>query len=170
MGGQARRIVTGRMMDKLASEPGTAAALDDPNTELASDRTAMSFDRTVMSSDQTLMSVVRTSLSLIGFGFTIFQFFYALKEKFPEAHLSAEAPRRFGGSLILLGLILLTMGLWYHRRQIRALRSRCQALHAQGLIRSPQLHKESAAAGSAMMLLIIGSLALLGVALRAGPF
>ena len=158
------------MMDRLASETGAAAALDDPNTELASDRTAMSFDRTMMSSDQTLMSVVRTSLSLIGFGFTIFQFFYALKEKFPDAHLSAEAPRRFGGALIILGLMLLTMGLWYHRREVRTLRWRCQVLHARGLLRSPDLRKESAAAGSAVMLLIIGSLALLGVALRAGPF
>ena len=157
-------------MDTLLSNPDQELTLKDTNTELACDRTSMSFDRTVMSTDQTLMSVVRTSLSLIGFGFTIFQFFHALADKIPQAHLPAGAPRRFGGALIILGLILLVMGLWYNRKQIGGLRRRWRELYAQGLLHEADLRRESAAAGIAIMLLIVGSLALLGVALRAGPF
>src|SRR5512138_393120 len=98
--------------------------IGDAGTELASNRTAMAFDRTALASDRTLMAMVRTALALIGFGFTIFTFFHTLAEKYLE--LPAEAPRRFGGALIVLGIILLSLGIVNHRQEARERRSRRQ--------------------------------------------
>jgi putative membrane protein len=146
------------------------SALDEPSVALASHRTAMSFERTVMSCDSTLMSVMRTALSLIGFGFTIFTFFHTLNDKFLDTPLPAEAPRRFGGALIALGVILLSTGIWYHIREWRALWSRRQALFAEGLVRHAEIGRQSSALSVAFLLLAVGLLALLSVAVRVGPF
>lgn len=143
---------------------------DAASLELSSNRTAMSFERTMMSTDRTLMSAARTSISLIGFGFTIFQFFHALNDKFLNSRLPAEAPRRFGGSLILLGMILLVMALWFHRQEVLALRARRQRLFEEGLIRQPAVHKTSAAVSVSVLMLVVGALAMLSVATHSGIF
>src|SRR5262245_39720893 len=83
--------------------------------ELSSRRTALSFQRTRMSADRTLMSVIRTSLSLIGFGFTIYQFFRYLRESAGVSELvRSAAPRNFGMALVLLGVVMLSLGIWKH--------------------------------------------------------
>src|SRR5579862_5967001 len=96
--------------------PGPQAAdhpdYDRMSVELSSHRTGMSFQRTRMSADRTLMSVVRTSLALIGFGFTIFQVFQKLLAA--QVVKSAAAPRRFGETLVLLGIGMLVVGIGYH--------------------------------------------------------
>ena len=143
---------------------------DAASVELSSNRTTMSFERTMMSTDRTLMSAARTSISLIGFGFTIFQFFHALNEKFLDTKLPAEAPRRFGGSLILLGIILLVMALWFHRREVLTLRARRQRLFTDGLIRQPEIHRTSAAVAVSVLLLVIGALAMWSVVTHSGVF
>ena len=143
---------------------------DAASVELSSNRTAMSFERTMMSTDRTLMSAARTSISLIGFGFTIFQFFHALSEKFLDSRLAPEAPRRFGGSLILLGMILLVMALWFHRREVLALRTRRQHLFELGLIHQPAIHRTSAAVSISILLFIVGALAMWSVASHASLF
>jgi putative membrane protein len=143
---------------------------DAASVELSSNRTAMSFERTMMSTDRTLMSAARTSISLLGFGFTIFQFFHVLNDKFLNSKLPPEAPRRFGGSLILLGMILLAMALWFHRREVLALRTRRQNLFEQGLIHQPAIHKTSAAVAISILLLVIGALAMWSVATHSGVY
>jgi putative membrane protein len=143
---------------------------DAASVELSSNRTAMSFERTMMSTDRTLMSAARTSISLIGFGFTIFQFFHALNDKFLNSQLPPEAPRRFGGSLILLGIILLVMALWFHRQEVTALRSRRQRLFEDGLIHQPAVHRTSAAVSISVLMLIVGALAMWSVATHSGIF
>lgn len=150
--------------------PGTVVLCDDPSTELSANRTAMSFERTAMSSDRTLMSAVRTSLSLIGFGFTIFQFFHLLNERFLAQHLPPSAPRRFGFALIILGVVLLVTGIVNHLHETKARRARRRRLYEEGLIRHPEIVKVSSAIVIAVLLLAVGLLALTSVGLRSGPF
>ena len=124
-----------------------------------------------MSTDRTLMSGVRTALAMIGFGFTIFQFFHTLNDKFlGDRPLPVGAPSRFGGVLIGLGIVLLVMALWYNRLETRALLARRKRLYDLGLIRHPEIHKQSATMTIAILTLILGALALLGVVFRIGLF
>jgi putative membrane protein len=146
----------------------SAGTLGDASTELSANRTAMSFERTAMSSDRTLMATVRTSLSLIGFGFTIFQFFHTLHARY--VNLPDAAPRRFGFALILLGLILLALGLADHKKQTAARRQRRLRLYEGKLIHHVESARPSSAFIIAVMLFIVGLLALLSVGLRIGPF
>ena len=139
----------------------------DPSVELSSNRTAMSFERTAMSSDRTLMSVVRTSLSLIAFGFTIFQFFHLLNDKFLKAPLTTE-PRLFAAALIILGVALLTLGIFNHLREANARRRRRQQLCDKGLIRHPEIVKMSSAMLVAVLLWMIGIVAIVDVTTRVG--
>ena len=141
----------------------------DAATELSANRTAMSFERTALSSERTLMAVVRTALSLISFGFTIFQFFHTLNDKFLASGLPSAAPRRFGLALILLGNVLLFLGILNHFRETSERRARRQVLFDQGLIHHPEIKKVSSATVVAILLLLVGVLALLSMGLRAGP-
>lgn len=141
----------------------------DGGSELAANRTAMAFDRTAMASDRTLMAMVRTSLALIGFGFTIFQFFHTLQDKY-GASVPEAAPRRFGLSLILLGVTLLAIGIVNHRKESAARRERRERLHAAKLIHHPELRVVNGTMVVAIFLLLVGLLAVLRVGLGAGPF
>lgn len=125
----------------------------------------MSFTRTAMSSDRTLMSVVRTSLSLIAFGFTVFQFFHSLSEKFLPGQLAPQAPRRFGLALIVLGVTLLGIGIANHLKETKARRARRETLFAQGLIRHAEPVKASNILVVAILLLLIGLVAMIDVAI-----
>ena len=128
----------------------------------------MSFERTAMSSDRTLMSIVRTALSLIAFGFTIFQFFHTLNSHYTE--VPERAPRAFGGALIVLGLILLALGLFDHARQAHARRQRRTRLYNEHLMHHMEVARPSSTMVVAVLLFIVGLLAILRVGLRLGPF
>jgi putative membrane protein len=148
----------------------------DPNliggsmsNELASQRTALAFDRTAIASDRTLMAVVRTSLALIGFGFTIYKFFHDLSEKVLPG-LPPAAPRRFGLALIVLGVVMLVFGILNHRHDTSLRRARRQAMFEEQLIHHPEIPRANSAQIVAVLLLIVGVLAILRVALNAGPF
>jgi putative membrane protein len=140
----------------------------DAGTELASIRTTLAFDRTGLASDRTLMAVVRTALALIGFGFTIFTFFHTLSEKYLQ--LPAEAPRRFGGVLILLGVILLTLGILNHRQEATERRRQRQALFDLKLVHQPEIARTNATMVIAILLLLVGLIATLRVIAQVGPF
>jgi putative membrane protein len=138
--------------------------------DLSSQRTAMAFERTAMATDRTLMAVVRTSLALIGFGFTIFQFFKKLSGGLmAKGVLPTEAPRRFGLGLITLGIVLLVFGIYNHYLDIKNRRHRRQALFDQGLIAHPEATAPNSATIVAVLLLIVGLLAVLRVGLSMGP-
>lgn len=137
----------------------------DPAAELSSNRTAMSFMRTEMSGDRTLMSVIRTALALIGFGFTIYQVFRELV----YSHLPPQAPARFGLALIILGVGLLVMGIWSHWLTVRKLRERRRRLYEMKLVHHLPEVQVSSASAIAVLLLLIGLMAIARIAYGAGP-
>ena len=145
--------------------------LDLMAAELSSRRTALSFQRTRMSADRTLMSVIRTSLSLIGFGFTIYQFFRYLRETGggPEL-LRSAAPRNFGMALALLGVVMLSLGIWKHVVFMLELRAERKTFADRRLIPGDDKFPVSITLITATMLLMIGLIAIVGMAMRAGPF
>jgi putative membrane protein len=152
----------------MTTEPPHAhSPLDDPGTNLAASRTALAFARTRMASERTLMAVMRTALSLIGFGFTIYQFISKFEDQKPHA---AVAARNFGLSLIVLGIGTLIVGLISEYRSLSLLRERRNSLNAQGLLHNAETFRPSPVSIIALLLLIIGLVAILGMALKLGPF
>jgi putative membrane protein len=129
----------------------------------------MSFQRTRLSADRTLMSVIRTSLSLISFGFTIYQFFERLAQQNAIAAGSGQA-RRFGLSLILLGLVMLLVGIGYDFAFMSGLRSLRSEMKAEGLIHGESQFPRSYTLIVAFLLLAIGILAVMSLAFHVGPF
>ena len=147
-----------------ASPPSSAQI----TTELAMRRTGMAFQRTRMAADRTLMAVIRTSLSLIGFGFTIFQFFNKLKE---AGVLKAAAPaRNFGVTLVLLGIGMLILGIVYHVRFMLGLRHLRATMKAEGIVHGESGFPTSLVLIVAVVLLLIGCVAVLSMVAHVGPF
>jgi putative membrane protein len=141
------------------------------SAELASRRTALSFQRTRMSADRTLMSIIRTSLSLIGFGFTIYQFFRYLRETAGATQLlRGEAPRNFGMALTILGVVMLSLGIWKHIAFMLELRAERKTFADRGFIPGDDQFPVSITLITATLLLMIGLVAIVGMAMRAGPF
>ena len=147
------------MTDSVSGAP----AVNDIPTELSSRRTGMSFQRTRMSADRTLMSVIRTSLSLIGFGFSIHQVF----EELAVAGVirgSAHSARNFGVALIALGIALLVMGIVYHLQFMSGLRRVRAEMKAGGLIHGESVFPPSLTLITAVVLLLIGIVAIVSIA------
>lgn len=142
--------------------------LSDNRTEMSMRRTGMSFQRTRMSAERTLMSVIRTSLSLISFGFTIYQVFEKAKDQGLVSH--AAAPRNFGITLVLLGIVMLTVGIGYHVQFMYGLRHERDAMHSEGLIHAQSRFPPSITLVTALILLAIGIGAILSMVFQAGPF
>jgi len=138
------------------------------STDLSARRTGMSFQRTRMSADRTLMSVIRTSLSLIGFGFTIFQFFQKLHES--NVVKSANAPRNFAEALVSLGIAMLVLGIGFHVAFMLGLRAERAQLKRDGLIHAESCFPVSLTLIVAVLLLVIGVLAIASMRCGAGPF
>jgi putative membrane protein len=89
------------------------------------DSTALAVERTRLAHERTLMAWVRTSLSLISFGFTIYKFFEYLKQTAQASPVtSALNPRRFGMSMIVVGLFILVVAAVQHRRELKAMDAR----------------------------------------------
>lgn len=128
--------------------------LSSERTAMSMRRTGMSIHRTRMSADRTLMSVIRTALSLIGFGFTLYQTFQKLR----DAHViqSAAAPRNFGLTLILLGVLLLVGGIVNHARFALELRRTRAMMTTEGLIYGESRYPVSITFLTALALLVVG--------------
>lgn len=141
---------------------------DSISVELSSRRTGMSFQRTRMSADRTLMSVIRTALSLISFGFTIFQVFQKLRDAGTLAH--AAAPRNFGVTLVLLGILMLVVGIIYHVLFMAGLRRERDAMRDAGLIHAQSGYPVSFTLITAVILLLIGLVAISSMVFNVGPF
>ena len=148
----------------MSTEPAGGASNAAPadaesnSTELSARRTGMSFQRTRMSADRTLMSVIRTSLSLIGFGFTIYQMFQRL---FGAGILrSAVSARRFGETLVVLGIVMLVLGIGYHVAFMLELRRHRELLKADGLIHAETRFPASLVLITALLLLGSGLVAI----------
>jgi putative membrane protein len=135
---------------------------DDVSVELSMRRTGMSFQRTRMSADRTLMSIIRTALSLISFGFTIYQVF-SNALKIPNVTLNAAAPRNFGTALVAVGVLLLVLGIVYHVRYMLGLREERERMIADGLIHGESAYPVSLVLLCAIVLLLIGLMAIVGM-------
>jgi putative membrane protein len=154
--------------DPSVRRAGSGRLFADAPTELASRRTGMSFQRTRMSADRTLMSVIRTSLSLIGFGFTIFQFFQKLRDA--EVLQNTAAPRHFGEALVWLGIAMLVLGIAFHIMFMVGLRKQRDQMKAEGLIHGESQFPVSLTMLVAVVLLIIGFMAIGSMTFNVGPF
>lgn len=135
--------------------------LSENRTHMSMRRTGMSVHRTRMSADRTLMSVIRTSLSLIGFGFTLQQAFEKLHDA--GAIQNAAAPRNFGMTLIVLGIVLLIGGIWRQFQFSQELRARRQELVDDELIFGESKYPVSVTLVTAVILLVIGVFAVLNI-------
>jgi len=142
--------------------------LSEDRTEMSMRRTGMSFQRTRMSADRTLMSVIRTSLSLISFGFTIYQVFEKLREAGTLAH--AAAPRNFGVTLVTLGVLMLIGGIVYHIQFMVGLRDERTAMAGDGLIHAQSRFPVSLILIAALLLLVVGIVAIVSMVFQSGPF
>ena len=138
-------------------------------SELASQRTELSFEQAAMSSDNSLLASVRTSMALITFGFIIFEYLQKLGQEYLGGALPAHSPRRFGLSLIVLGVVLLCLEILRHRQYRRAQAARRQDLFDRGLIHHPESGRSSSAVIVAVLLLLIGIAAIIRIALSGGP-
>lgn len=157
--------------DQRTNNERQATRYSDPESisvELSARRTGMSFQRTRLSADRTLMSVIRTSLSLITFGFTIFQFFKQLAQA--DVLASTVAPRNFGISLTGLGIALLVLGIVYHVWFMFGLRAERKRMKADGLIHGESRFPPSLTLITAMVLLLIGTAAIISMVFRTEPF
>jgi uncharacterized membrane protein YidH (DUF202 family) len=133
-------------------------SLSTHRTDMSKRRTGMSFQRTRMSADRTLMSIIRTSLSLISFGFTIFQFFQKLRDA--DLVESAHEPRIFGMALVWLGIGLLAFGIAYHVMFMLGLRRTRAQMKGSELIYAESHFPVSLTLLAAVVLLVIGILAI----------
>jgi putative membrane protein len=142
---------------------------DRISVELSARRTGMSFQRTRMSADRTLMSVIRTSLSLISFGFTIFQVFQKLRES-NVVEGGGHAARNFGVALVGLGIVMLVIGIIYHLQFMHGLREERRAMTASGLVHGESRFPPSFTLTTAVILLVIGIVAIVSMLFNVGPF
>jgi uncharacterized membrane protein YidH (DUF202 family) len=142
--------------------------LSTERTDMSMRRTGMSFQRTRLSADRTLMSVIRTSLSLISFGFTIYQAFEKLRQAGTLDH--AGAPRNFGVTLVLLGIVMLVVGIVYHVQFMTGLRQTRDEMIAEGLIHGQSRYPVSFTLITAVILLVIGLFAIFSMVFNVGPF
>jgi putative membrane protein len=141
----------------------------DVNTGLAARRTGMSFQRTRMAADRTLMAVMRTSLSLISFGFAIVQFFQKLRSQ-NAIWGSGASPRRFGETLVALGIAMLIFGIIYHVQYMREFRQLRSSMRNDGLIHGETTFPVSLTLITAIALLAVGVGAIVNIVFEVGPF
>ncbi len=86
----------------------------DESTRLACERTRVAYDRTVM-------AAVGTATSLITFGFTVYKFFQ-LEMKGSHYTGRLVGPREFGITMILIGLVSLSIASFERRRDLKEMR------------------------------------------------
>lgn len=139
------------------------------STEMAENRTAMAFDRTELANHRTLLAMMRTSLSLISFGFTIFKFFTAIAAQASDHSIRAGAPRMFGTTMVVLGVVILFFGIVDHYRATSALRKRKQRLVDLGLAHSEMPGRIASSVMVALGVLLLGLMALANIVFRIGP-
>lgn len=142
--------------------------LSTRRTDMSMRRTGMSFQRTRMSADRTLMSVIRTALSLISFGFTIFQFFQKMRESNTISH--AGSARNFGATLVVLGVIMLILGIVYHLKFMTGLRKTRSRMTQGGLVHGESDFPPSMTLITAVILLVIGLVAIVSMTFHIWPF
>lgn len=143
-----------------------ASTSDEISMTLSAQRTALSFQRTRMSADSTLMSEIRTSISLIGFGFTIYQAFQAFAKTMGT--ISVASAKTFGMALVLMGIAMVGLGIWYHISFMVDLRARRRAMIETDLIVDTDQFPVSLTVVIALFLLLLGLYAIVSMVFKIG--
>jgi putative membrane protein len=130
----------------------------DRATELAEKRTDLAMERTIIAEERTLMAWIRTSISLIGFGFTIYKFFQYLQTTEQRTIGRTYTVRNLGLTLIALGTLALAGAAWQHRDVLKRL----------GAEEGKRLWSLSFIV--AILVILIGVLAFIGVLTGTGPY
>lgn len=149
-------------MSQAPDPPASELIAGDASVELSSNRTSLSLERTWMSADRTLMSMVSTSLSLISFGFTIHEAFRNL----PGLAEAGRPGRLLGGALLFLGVALLVMGILGHAAFGRELSQRRERLWGLHLLRRMTPYRLTPTYVIAVLLLIVGLIAMAAITFR----
>jgi uncharacterized membrane protein YidH (DUF202 family) len=112
----------------MTQEPVTTAPSRPDQVQLALERTYLAYERT-------LMAWVRTATGLITFGFTLYKFFFYLREQEPEKHAEQLiGPRTYGLVMMGLGVLTLAAAAWQHRQQMKRLRTQYAAPFSLSLV------------------------------------
>jgi putative membrane protein len=96
----------------------------DPQNPIAgsADVTQLAVERTLLAHERTLMAWIRTSMAMITLGFSLYKFFFYLREWEPERHAaSAFGARAYGLVMIATGVVSLAIAIWQHRREVKRL-------------------------------------------------
>lgn len=137
--------------------------------QLAGMRNSLAIERTRLAAERTLMAMLRTSLSLIAFGFTLFSFFRSLAgEDLLASPLRQGAPARFGLALVVIGILVLVLGIRHELLLRRRLKETERQLESLGIVTGGDGPRSGMLLASAL-LLMLGVVAVLAIALRAGP-
>ena len=92
----------------------------------------LAFERTRGAYERTMMAWVRTGTSLIAFGFTVYKFFQleisGADYTEPLVKTLLIGPREFGLILICIGILALLLGMYEHKRDIRAMKKEYPAM------------------------------------------
>lgn len=120
---------------------------------------SLALQRTMMASERTFMAWTRTAISLITFGFSVPKILEYSAE--PSRRLLGESgPRAFGTTLVCLGVVVLVASAFQHGKLVR----RTKALHRDLKFATSRLSYLVA-----IILTILGGLALLDIVFRVGP-
>jgi putative membrane protein len=134
---------------------------------MASWQAALAFERTLISLDQTLMGAVRTSLALISFGFAFILFFHQFSG---DIGVNLRVPaRNFGFGLVAIGTGLVAIALLAHRKRYNDIKCKMDELHRRKLLAEGCPYQRSTTAIFALLLLMVGLLAMLAVLVRVLP-
>ena len=87
------------------------------------DQTKLALERTYLAYERTLMAWVRTSTSLITFGFTLYKFFYFLRELDPTKYTAQILGARIYGLIMIgIGVLSLVSATFQHQLYLKKLR------------------------------------------------
>jgi putative membrane protein len=135
----------------MAKQNASLAARHPPTAD------DMARMRTIMAADRTLMAWIRTTLSMISFGFTIYKFLqYLYEAENTKLDLSPRGPRNLGLTLIALGLVALVLACVQYWREVKVLDGDREPVTLPLVV--------------AGFVGLIGTLALMNVLFRIGPF
>jgi len=138
--------------------PDAKTQMADQRTDMALDRTSWAGQRTLLAEERTLMAWIRTSLALISFGFTIYKFFQYLIEAERITSFRVSGPRNVGIGFLLVGTVALVFATIQYWRAVTELH------------KSPLRSRWALALVVAVLVSLIGLLALANVLLKVGPF
>jgi putative membrane protein len=125
----------------------------------------VTFEAQMMDADRITMQTVQTSLSLIGFGFSISTFFTEVSRPIFAAG-GGQMARFMGAALLIIGLVLLSGGLWHQSRYRRELQVRYATLSRGAPVWVGMQTRFTPSYLSAVLLWLVGVLSLGSVIFR----